>query len=252
LGRLTDLNLCFSLDAETIDALGRTPLARRLRSLWVDVVSGETSPMLELVAGRRRFPALESLGLSECELWDAGFHRLTHSRHLPVLQELSILADQSLSASGVRDLLESPLWDRLRFLSLVHCPVGDEGARSLASALAGSRLRQLHLSYCGLTANAASALAGASSWGALEGLQLEGNDLRDAGAIALANSPHLAGLKELSLYSCRLTDAGARALAASPHADGLRLIRLYEGGLSLGARRALRKRFGDRFKFGHG
>jgi uncharacterized protein (TIGR02996 family) len=252
LGRLTSLGLSFTLPAAPVAGLIGTPLSAQLRSLWlVDVVEGQGQAMLDVLTSELSFPALESLGLSSGNLGDAGLVRLAQTPNLPSLQELSTGYDTGMGAPGLASLLASSLWPRLTSLSLSHCSLGDAGAALLVAALPAGRLGALSLNYSGLTAATAAAFLAAPSWDRLEALSLAGNALGDEGVQMLARSPQLGGLRRLDLYDCGVGETGARALAASPHAGSLRELRLYESDLALGPRRALRKRFGKRYRWGH-
>ncbi|MCI0461359.1 MAG: TIGR02996 domain-containing protein [Gemmataceae bacterium] len=248
--RLTELSLSLTVPAATLAGLVGTPLARRLRSLSFHVAPGDTPNLLKLLTEPSFLPALTLLGWYDGPLGEKGLRRLARGPHLPALTGLHLwCADVGPGALAI--LLGSPLWGRLTDLSLDHSALDESTVKRLAAALPGSQLRKLRLAYAGLTHASTAALGSALSWGELEELSLDGNPLGDAGVIDLARTPHLAGLRYLDLYSCEVGDTGARELAASPHAAGLRHVQLYEPDLSLGARRALRKRFGKAFRFGH-
>jgi uncharacterized protein (TIGR02996 family) len=249
LERLTDLSLSLVMPGGILDGLRGTPLAHRLRGFSVHIAQGATESMLELLTATTFFPALESIGLGG-PLGEAGLARLVNTPNLPLLRKLWLF-QANVGPLTAETLLASPRWRQFTDLDLSHCRLGDESVRPLVSALEGGSLRRLRLAYAGLTETSVSVFGAAASWGPLEELSLDGNNLGDSGTIALARSPHLAQLRRLNLYSCRIGEAGARELAASPHADGLRHLQLYESDLSLGARRALRKRFGKVFHFGH-
>jgi uncharacterized protein (TIGR02996 family) len=248
LEHLTGLGLSLTMPGGILDGLGGTPLAHRLRDLHVHIAPGATESLLELLTTTSFFPTLESIGLGG-PLNEAGLTRLVNTSSLSHLRKLWLF-QASVGPQAAEILITSSRWSQFTNLDLSHCPLGDDAVRPLAAALAGSSLGRLRLAYAGLTETSVSALT-AASWGALEDLSLEGNNLGESGTITLARSPHLTQLRRLNLYSCKIGEAGARELAASPHVDNLLHLQLYESNLSLSARRALRKRFGKAFHFGH-
>jgi uncharacterized protein (TIGR02996 family) len=94
---------------------------------------------------------LGELDLEACAIGDDGLNRLASAgtANLPVLEELDVSGNE-ISDEGVRLLVESPLWPRLRRLVLGGNPITDVGAETLAAAAATSRLENLNLRYTGI------------------------------------------------------------------------------------------------------
>jgi hypothetical protein len=252
LGRLTRLDLCFTMPAAPIVGLVDTPLAARLRSLYIiDIVQQQGEALVDVLVAEPRFPALEQLGLNGGNLGNEGLLRLARTPNLPALRELTTGHDRAIGPPGVTGLLGSPLWTRLTSLQLSHCSLTADTVAELVAALPNGQLRELSLNYSGLTGDAIAAFNAAPSWGKLETLSLDGNEPGDEALAALVQSPHLAGLERLDLRGCGVGDATARALAAVGPWNALRRLTLLEHELSPEARQALRQRFGARLHFGY-
>jgi hypothetical protein len=123
------------------------------------------------------------------------------------------LAPSSLSASGLRRLLDSPGAGAIEDLDLGRCEIGDRGARMLAESTTLTRLRRLTLGSYGLGARGLCAR----------------NGITAAGAAALCRSPALAKLTWLGLPIYEATADLNRARIGSPLA---RFLFLYPGAQS--------------------
>ena len=129
------------------------------------------------------------IDLSSNPIGDVGVNVLAHSECLPALTSLRLWGGSYLTADGIRDLLDSPLADRLEHLVCAWLKIGDDIARAFAGAPKLKRLLTLDLSD---------------------------NDITDAGAKALAASKHLGAMQRLTLRGHRktLTATGRDALKA--------------------------------------
>lgn len=129
------------------------------------------------------------LDLSSNPCNDTGLRAVAHSDCLPALASLNLWGGSYLTVDGVRNLLDSPLADRLEHLVCAWLRTGDNLARAFAGAPKLKRLLSLDLSD---------------------------NLITDVGAKALAESPHLGALQRLTLRGHRktLTATGRDALKA--------------------------------------
>jgi uncharacterized protein (TIGR02996 family) len=89
---------------------------------------------------------LEVLELEACQIRDDGLNEIAHATTLPALIELDVSYNE-ISDEGVRLLVASPLWGRLRRIVLGGNPISDVGAERLAEAADGSRLENLNLRF---------------------------------------------------------------------------------------------------------
>ncbi|MBN9122561.1 MAG: TIGR02996 domain-containing protein [Planctomycetes bacterium] len=108
----------------------------------------------------------------------AGLRALAHSDRQPALTSLALWGGSWHGLDGVRELVDSPLADRLEHLVIAWQRFGDGGVKILTGAPRLKRLRTLDLSD---------------------------NDITDTGAAALAAAPQLAGLERLTLRGHRKT-----------------------------------------------
>ncbi len=181
---LTRLDLGFSRPGEVgLDALGFSPYLTSLKALslarvpmsnegyanWLTGPVGKQLQRLDLTGSRPARRVLQALATS-----------------LVALRELS-LNDCQVGWEWLPNLLDSPVFGRLRILRLAECALGDEGAGLLAESPAAA----------GLTT-----------------LDLRENAIGDEGARALLESTHLLRLKKLSLGVNRITSPMKRALVA--------------------------------------
>jgi uncharacterized protein (TIGR02996 family) len=219
LQRLTTLKLQHLYDPNRIP-YGRSVLGEAGVGALAD------SPYLGSLA---RLDLSSNLGLDAGVLW-----ALAHAVGLPSLRALDLCVCRldpndpaAPAAVAFRDLLYSPLMERLTSLRLDGNPLGLRGAAIVASS---PQVRGL--TYLGLSQTS----------------------LGDVGLRSLAASPNLTALEELDLRYNYVGNAGAQALAASPHLPRLRTVLLgrvlYHSGprqIGIGerARKALRDRFGE-------
>jgi uncharacterized protein (TIGR02996 family) len=145
-------------------------------------------------------------------------------------------AGSFLDVEGLRALLASPHWARLKELNLANNRLGEAGARALAEAPLLAQLTGLDL----------------SGW---VGSDLDGTvisrvaNIGRSGVWALASSPGTAQLRQLELSWNQAGDAGAAALAASPYLTRLTSLGFEDATLSADGRELLRGRFRDRVRF---
>lgn len=173
---------------DRLDILLASPKLATVRRLeWA--MSYLNGARLEQIARCPHLGSVVHLDLSSNPFNDAGLRAIAESACLPALSSLNVWGGSSVTATGIRDLLDSPLADRLERLVCAWLKMGDIIARMVAGA---PRLKRL--------------LA----------LDLSDNDITDAGAKALAASPHLRALQRLTLRGHRktLTATGRDALKA--------------------------------------
>jgi uncharacterized protein (TIGR02996 family) len=98
---------------------------------------------------RAPWPRLRKLDLSHCNIEDWGLLVFvgTHQfDHFPALTDLDV-TNNGISDDGVRMLVRSPCWPRLRKLVLAHNPLGLEAPNFLAAGAATSQLEFLDLRH---------------------------------------------------------------------------------------------------------
>ena len=120
---------------------------------------------------------------------------------------------EQLTAESLRDVLSSPLFNRLTCLSLFG-DYGDEGMRRLAACQQLTRLKWLFVMEEGCGDDGAEALAGSQSLPNLQHLYF-GHDHRigDRGAMALAHPSSLRSVNSLSFTETeRLSESALDAL----------------------------------------
>lgn len=242
LGRLRDLNLCFSpTDDDALCAVAGAAMPA-LRSLWLigslagarGLAALASSPSLpnlrELAVGGR------TVGPREAEaIASAPVPRLTHLDF-----ELAKVGDRGAAA-----VAKSPGLAGLEVLSLLDNEVGPAGAEAVAASPHLRKLRQLDLGTSRIGDRGAVALAGSPVVQTLERLDLGWARIKADGVKALANSPRLANLKYLDLAENNFGPDGAKALAESPYLSNLQCLTLTHTKLRKGDQDILRERFGD-------
>jgi len=201
----------------------------------------QISELLGLRAKGKMLPSLRNLrrlSLNDMRFTDHGVRALVKSRLAKTLTHLDLSENSGrdqdapgITADGVRELIESPLWARLEELNLGRSQFADGAAlRLIANALPRSRITKL-----GLTSSLfresrhldlPEALVGAESWGRLEALNLAGNELNGDGLRILTQCPHLAKIKWLSLEFNRLTQRDMNRLAKCSHLANLTGLRI--------------------------
>jgi uncharacterized protein (TIGR02996 family) len=138
------------------------------------------SPHLELVTAVRwqslasppdgdypvppRWDRLRVLNVSGCEVDDVHLHGLvgTRDRSLPALTDFDV-SWNAITDEGVRSLVASPLWPRLRVLVIGSNPISDIGAKVLAEAPA-TTLKYLNVARTGMTSDGRNRLLGREGW----------------------------------------------------------------------------------------
>ena len=85
----------------------------------------------------------------------------------------SLILAGNVTATGVRALSQSSVWENLWELDLSMCPIGDEGAKAIAESSRFSRLNSLQLIGCGLTAIGSAALANSTNMRRLQSIGLK-------------------------------------------------------------------------------
>ncbi len=181
---------------------------------------------------------LRSLNLWGNHLTNRGVAALADAHHLAGLETLQ-LNFNPLGLAAAPALAQARFADRLRFLGVYDCQLGDqalaelfgaafprleelhaggnplgrEAAASLRTNSAFSRLHTLSLSRCGI-GPAAAAVLGEARRPALRNLDLRTNPLGAAGVERLFAGPLLSDLRHLQLDGAGLGDAGAEIVAA--------------------------------------
>ena len=191
------------------------------------------------------------------------------------LSEL-VLATYAVSPSGLRAIIQSPLFANVTRLGLLGqmpqnvraavewlaavqhtCRLRvlafrggglSRDALPLACGLPPS-LRVLDVSHSHINSTAAREFAGAKAASALRVLTMNANGIGNDGAAALFTSPHLAGLKVLNLSYCQVGDDALRTLLDnSPLADGLNRLDVTGSPASADMKQAVKDRMGDRVR----
>jgi uncharacterized protein (TIGR02996 family) len=144
----------------------------------------------------------------------------------------------------------------LEYLDFGENDQKDEDLGALASTPHMTRLRHLSVSVSRFTVEAVRLLGEARNLPALTELDLtaafgpfnrgDNPGQGDAHLRALVSSPLLEQLTHLGLARNGISDAGANALAAAPRRLRLRFLDLSRNPISARARRALRRRFGEK------
>ncbi|MBL8916823.1 MAG: TIGR02996 domain-containing protein [Archangium sp.] len=188
------------------------PEISRLRSISLHMLSGmalaDGEATLEAMRAVR-WPALEALYFRAQRIGDEGFNVLAqHAQHaFPKLTALGVDED-TVTAAGMGELLNSKWASRLERLSLSENLLGPNGAEVIAQSRRLSRLTQLSLAGNGLGNDGARALADAGGLRSLLSLDLRRNRITPAGLNALLESHHLRHLEQLELTGNPLGRAG--------------------------------------------
>jgi uncharacterized protein (TIGR02996 family) len=219
--------------AATVDgwrALARSPLAGRLRSLYVRPDTFGADHMEALFHGGRL--ALESLSLTVFEL---GLEALEVLLRSPVIRKVRKLdLAQSIgqargsgpqAAEGARLLADAGL-DQLTDLNLSWNKLGNAGARALANGFPS--LRSLVLYGNDIGPVGLRALASGRGLGRLARLMVFGNPVGDGGLAALERAAFAPHLQELSIGAAGLTPSAVLQLAYSKAFPRLRWLDLNE------------------------
>ena len=140
---------------------------------------------------------LKQLRMSNCHLTESGLEAIFRSPKLQALTELDL--SHNSFATGLSQIVDSPLWQKLETLKLNHCRLGNDAMEALVGVTNAPALRSLELAYNSIGPRGAAALA---SWPVLARvwqLNLHDNIIGDEGLVALAKSPNLHRLLELDL-----------------------------------------------------
>jgi uncharacterized protein (TIGR02996 family) len=212
------------LTAAGLRRLGRSPVADRLRILWVR--EGRLSEELGTALAAGSWKSLRELDLHGTRLGNGGGEALGRAAWLAGLTRLDARSND-IGPGGVRALLAGPRAVSAAAVWLANNPIGDEGAAVVAAAPGMSQATSLDLSNCDLGASGAQALASSPGVANLTTLNLCNNRIGDEGIAALARSPYLTRLHKLYLGYNDIGNAGARVLAASTHLSGLQGVWLH-------------------------
>lgn len=188
------------------------PEIAQLRSVSLHLLSGmalaDGEATLEAMRSVR-WPSLEALYFRAQRIGDEGFNLLAqHGQHaFPKLLALGVDED-TVTAAGMGELLNSRWASRLERLSLSENLLGPSGAEVIAQSRRLSRLTHLSLAGNGLGNEGARALADAGALRSLRSLDLRRNRITPAGLNALLASHHLRHLEQLELTGNPLGRAG--------------------------------------------
>lgn len=201
-----------------LGVVGAWPEVARLRSLSLHLLSGmalaDGEATLEAMCAVR-WPALEALYFRAQRIGDEGLNVLSQrAQHaFPKLVALGVDED-TVTAAGIGELLNSRWAGRLERLSLSENLLGPNGAEVIALSRRLSRLTHLSLAGNGLGNDGARALADAGALRSLRSLDLRRNRITPAGLAALLDSHHLRHLEQLELTGNPLGRAGWKEVRA--------------------------------------
>ena len=228
-----------------VELVSRSPVARKLRHLWVWGASeGQITPGGGFgVITEAEWPSLTQVRLDNLALGptgvtavlraavERGWHAIhIHDRQLNRARAIAalklVLAGKTRSASLGEDCTldepPEPVPDDVRLLRLYgFWNDGEEIVRWVIENVPPGRFNRLELSFC----------------------NLGGPTVR-----ALAKWPGLAQITHLDLRVNHIGATGATALAASPHLENVNLLRVAHNGLGEKAKAALKKRFARRVR----
>ena len=232
LGRLRSLDLHgHGVEGPLIQTLIGTGLLSRLRRLDLSGNKSLGDRATRLLA-EANAPKLEWLGLDGTNITSAGVHSILFSKTQPALHGFDVNMGLLFrrgdfnSARLDRELLRTPLAERLTSLKLRNLPLSSNALETLVLSPLAARLTELSLVDTSLQGDQAGILATAENLAALRRLDLGANSLRDKGARVLASSPHLTSLVCLGLSGNSIGGPGIRALLDSPILDRLRSLDL--------------------------
>jgi uncharacterized protein (TIGR02996 family) len=165
-------------------------------------------------------------------------------------------SDSASDCPDLSPIVTCPYLANLEFLDFGENEQRDDALRALASTPCMGRLQHLSLSVSQFTPEGVRLLGQARNLPALTELDLcsafgdfghqTDPGQGDAHLRAFAGSPLIEQLDHLWLAFNGISDAGANALAASPRPLRLRFLDLTRNPISARARRALRRRFGEK------
>jgi uncharacterized protein (TIGR02996 family) len=243
-GRLERLSVTHSSLGTGAAALADADLAAGLTTLSLGR-NGLGDEVAVALARSPRLTRLTHLDLSDNgSLTADGVKALVESSTLSALRELHVSGGRS-GHEGAGIIGELPGAARLRVLGLTQGKLGRSGVSALARSPYLKGLRRLHLDGCGLDFHGVSSLLKAAWLPSLRELDLRSNHLGDAGVAAVASCASLARLRVLSLGANGFGDAGAIALADSPHLNRLLRLEVSKRRLGRAVRDRLRERFGQ-------
>lgn len=110
----------------------------------------------ERFVARGPWRRLRKLDLDHCGVGDRGLAAIAGgvgANHFPALADLN-LTENDITDTGIRSLVASPLWPRLRKLVLVGNPLGGDTPDILAAAAATSHMTFLDLRQANIDADA--------------------------------------------------------------------------------------------------
>lgn len=131
----------------------------------------------------------------------------------------------AISAPEARDLLRSPLFPRLRLLTVTDSPVGPMLASAFAEVGAGN-LRELHVPGCHLSPAALGGILGAVAQGNIEALSAGGDRIGAPEKFRVLAREVLPPLRRLDMSDDAPKEAGLEAFLASPLPSALQELRL--------------------------
>ena len=156
-----------------VSVTAAAPTERFLRSSHVGLVTGlrwestaidPAEVQLNIPPPREIWSRLRVLNVTGCGIDDFGLTALADhaDTKYPALTDLDVSWNE-IGDDGVRALVESPLWPRLRVLVIGSNPISDEGAAALADA-PPTALQYLNVSRTGITSVGQQRLLRRKGW----------------------------------------------------------------------------------------
>jgi uncharacterized protein (TIGR02996 family) len=191
---------------EGIDRFCRTPVARRLDGLKMELNAGPIAALARFpLDDRLRHFALLPLEIVSSAATAKAVAALSTMAFRPTLKRLD-LAGCRLGDAGLAALARGEIWIRLRTLALDRNRFGDPGWRDFVRGRRTPELRALAASRNFITNDGAARLGDSPLMATLEFLDLRSNRIEGRGAIALARRLVDGPLKKLLLSGNPIAD----------------------------------------------
>jgi len=241
------------------------PLAELVRVQCQLARLGESDPTRDRLLDRQEkllehFGALWSGPLQELGLagrFDRGLHEVTVTGARTLLDAAERLfalpwvlhvhlRDGALDRNTLRALAQSPVLKRIRNLDLNRSHITNDGIEILCHSPFRGRLTKLRLGHTQISSRAVRMLVSSLDLASLVELSLPFNGISVGGAFHLSRCPQLSRLQKLDLSNNRILSMGAIYLAESRFLNQLQLLDVRGNNIRLGAKRALRGKYGPR------